>query len=207
VTIAPKPVLRTVRLRVVGERPAMPRRPKNADVRSREHLTPSEIDRLTQAAKKHRYGQRDAFIIRFAARHGFRASELCQLMWHQIDLTTGLMHVTRLKKGVPSTHPLKGDEVRALRQLRRDWPEGRFVFVTERGAAFTRSALAKMIERAGVAAGFDFPCHFHMLRHACGYAFANQGRDTRSLQHWLGHRAIQHTVRYTQLSAEQFKDW
>jgi integrase len=111
------------------------------------------------------------------------------------------------EKRVPSTHPLNGDEVRALRQLRRDWPEGRQVFVTERGAPFTRSGFAKMIERAGKAVGFAFPVHMHMLRHACGYYYANRGEDTRSLQLWLGHKSIQHTVRYAELSADRFKDW
>jgi integrase len=206
--MAPKPVLRTVSLRVVAEPASMPRRPKNADVRVREHLTPSEVEALAAAAKKRgRYGARDAFAIRFAARHGFRVSELCALRWDQIDLNAGLMHVNRLKNGEPSTHTLRGDEIRALRQLRRDWPEGRFVFVTERGAPFSRGGFAKMVERAGEAAGLAFPVHFHMLRHACGYKFANDGQDTRSLQLWLGHKAIQHTVKYTQLSAERFKDW
>lgn len=205
---SPTPVLRTVSLPVVGEPAPMPRRPKNAAVRTREHLTPSEVEALAAAAKKRgRYGQRDAFAIRFTARHGFRVTELCELRWDQIDLDAGLMHVTRRKNGEPSTHPLKRDEIRALRQLRREWPEGRFGFVTERGAPFSRTGLAKMVERAGVAAGFAFPVHFHMLRHACGYFFANQGKDTRSLQLWLGHKAIQHTVKYTQLSAERFKDW
>jgi integrase len=204
----PKLVLRTVPLRIVGEPSSMPRRPKNADVRVREHLTPAEVETLALAAKKRgRYGHRDAFAIRFTARHGFRVSELCALRWDQIDLDAGLMHVHRLKNGEPSTHPLKGDEIRALRQLRREWPEGRFVFVTERGAPFSRAGFAKMVERAGEVARFAFPVHFHMLRHACGYFFANRGEDTRSLQLWLGHRAIQHTVKYTQLSAERFKDW
>jgi len=81
------------------------------------------------------------------------------------------------------------------------------VFVTERGAQFTRSGFAKMVARAGEAAGFAFPVHMHMLRHACGYYYANRGEDTRSLQLWLGHKSIQHTVKYTQLSAERFKDW
>ena len=121
-----------------------------------------------------------------AARHGFRVSELCELRWDQVDLRAGLIHVSRKKNGVPSTHPLSGDEVRALRQLRRDWPDGRQVFVTERGAPFTRSGFAKMVARAGEAAGFAFPVHMHMLRHACGYYYANRGEDTRSLQLWLG---------------------
>jgi integrase len=202
-TTPPIPVLRKVTAdgRRVG-------RPKNTDLRVREHLTPGEVDALAEAAKRRgRYGHRDALAIRMAARHGFRVSELCELRWDQVDLRAGLIHVTRKKNGVPSTHPLNGDEIRALRQLRRDWPDGRQVFVTERGAPFTRSGFAKMVERAGEAAGFAFPVHMHMLRHACGYYYANRGEDTRSLQLWLGHKSIQHTVKYAELSAERFKDW
>lgn len=184
-----------------------PRRPKNEDVRPREWLTPAEVERLAVAAKKRgRYGARDAFIIRFAARHGFRASELCDLKLGLVDLSGGWMLVKRKKKGLESKHYLDGWEIRALRKLTPD-PEARFVFVTERGAPFTRSNLAKIIEKAGVAAGFDFPIHFHMLRHSCGYRLVNEGKDTRSLQGWLGHSNIQHTVKYTSLNAERFKDW
>src|SRR5215468_6867734 len=87
-------------------------------------------------------------------------------------------HPYRPEKERRSVNPsAQGEEIRALRQLRRDWPAGRYVFVTERGAPFTRSGLAKMVERAGEEAGFPFPVHFHMLRHACGYKFANDGQD------------------------------
>ena len=63
-----------------------------------------------------------------------------------------------------------------------------------------------MIERAGVEAKIPFPVHAHMLRHACGYALANKGVDTRTLQAYLGHRSIQSTVRYTELGPGRFKN-
>jgi len=201
-------ILRKVQLCVVGDLAPMPRRPKNRDVRSREYLTPSEVEELANAAKRRgRYGGRDAFAIRFAARHGLRVSELCEFRWDQVDLKLGRVHVNRNKSGVLSIHPLKGDEIRALRQLRRDWPDGPYLFVNERGSPITPSGFSKMLSAAGAKAGLGFPVHPHMLRHACGYYFANQGKDTRSLQDWLGHKSIQHTVRYTQLSAERFRDW
>jgi site-specific recombinase XerD len=80
------------------------------------------------------------------------------------------------------------------------WP----VFVTERGAAFTRDGVAKLIARAGAAAGFGFRVHPHMLRHACGFALAKAGHDTRRLQDYLGHKSINSTVRYTELDASKF---
>jgi type 1 fimbriae regulatory protein FimB/type 1 fimbriae regulatory protein FimE len=90
-------------------------------------------------------------------------------------------------------------------------PDGRrhspFVFVSERGAPFTTAGFAKMVARAGVVAGFKFAVHPHMLRHACGFALAYKGHDTRALQAYLGHRNIQHTVRYTELSPTRFKDF
>jgi hypothetical protein len=64
-----------------------------------------------------------------------------------------------------------------------------------------------MVERAGTAAKLGFKAHPHMLRHACGYKLANDGHDTRALQAYLGHRNIQHTVRYTELTPTRFNDF
>jgi site-specific recombinase XerD len=81
------------------------------------------------------------------------------------------------------------------------------VFCTERGGPFTTDAINRQIKRIGERAGLDFPLHCHMLRHACGYALANAGHDTRAIQDWLGHRSIQHTVRYTELTPTRFRDF
>ena len=105
------------------------------------------------------------------------------------------------------SHPLTGRELRALRRLEREAAGSTFVFVSERGAPFMARGFQAMVERAGKAAGFDMKIHPHMLRHACGYALANKGHDTRALQAYLGHRNIQHTVRYTELSPTRFKDF
>jgi site-specific recombinase XerD len=105
-------------------------------------------------------------------------------------------------------HPILGDELRALRRLQREQePKSPFAFTSERGAPFTTAGFARMIERAGIEAKFSFKPHAHMLRHACGYALANRGHDTRALQAYLGHKNIQHTVRYTELSPTRFKNF
>src|SRR6516225_8647581 len=65
----------------------------------------------------------------------------------------------------------------------------------------------RLIQRLGEAAKMPFPIHPHMLRHACGFKLANDGHDTRALQHYLGHKNIQHTVRYTELAPNRFKDF
>ena len=104
--------------------------------------------------------------------------------------------------------PNSGDELRALRRLQREQdPKSPFVFTCERGAPFTTAGFARMVERAEEAAGFGFKAHPHKLRHACGFALANKGHDTRALQAYLFHRNIQHTVRYTELSPDRFKDF
>ncbi|MCP3868172.1 MAG: tyrosine-type recombinase/integrase [Gammaproteobacteria bacterium] len=106
-----------------SEKPTPPRKPKNADVRSREHLTPGEVDKLLSAAGKlGRHGHRDKILIFVTYRHGLRVSELVALRWDQVDLKAELVHINRRKNGTPSTHPLGGTEIRALRKLKRDYP-------------------------------------------------------------------------------------
>ena len=183
------------------------RRP-NRDLRTREYLTESEVERLLDAAKRNRHGHRDTTMVLVAYRHGLRSAELVDLRWEQVDFKTATLHVRRVKQGTPSTHPVLGDELRALRRLQREQdPKSPFVFTSERGAPFSTAGFARTVERAGADAKFGFKTHPHMLRHACGYALANRGHDTRALQAYLGHKNIQHTVRYTELSPQRFKDF
>ncbi len=187
---------------------APPRKPRNAEVRTREYLTAKEVERLMAAARKvGRHGHRDRTLILVMYRHGLRVSEAVRLRWDQVDLDAGFIHVNRLKNGTASTHPLGGSEIRALRKLKRDYPATQYVFVTERKGPMSDSAVRKMIARAGRKAGIGFPVHPHMLRHACGFKLANDGHDTRAIQHYLGHKNIQHTVRYTELAPERFREF
>ena len=183
-----------------------PKRRANRKVRSREYLTPDEVKRLIAAVgAAGRHTGRDQTLLTLMYRHGLRVSEAVSLRWDQVDLKAGLLHVNRLKNGVASTHPLRGPELRKLRQLRRDYPDGPYLFVSERGGPMTASNVRKMVTRAGETAELGFPVHPHMLRHACGYKLANDGHDTRALQHYLGHKNITHTVRYTEMAPDRFK--
>jgi type 1 fimbriae regulatory protein FimE len=185
-----------------------PRRVRNAARRPREYLTVKEVGLLMETARKRgRHGHRDATVILIAFRHGLRPAEACALRWDMVDLAHALLHVRRVKNGTPSVQPLGGVELRALRKLKREEIESRFVFMTERAAPITISGFRKMIARTGESAEFPFPVHPHMLRHACGYKLANDGQDTRAVQHYLGHKNIQHTVRYTELSPERLKSF
>lgn len=190
------------------KRPKPPKRIRNIDRRQREYLTPAEIEQVISVAKnsgRSINGHRDGTMILMAYRHGLRASELVALKWSQMDLKQGLLHVTRRKNGVASTHPLFGPELRALKIIRKTYPDADYVFISERGSPITSAGFRKMLARVGEKTDIKLPLHPHMLRHSTGFKLANDGQDTRSIQHYLGHKNIQHTVRYTEISPLKFK--
>ena len=187
------------------KRTVITRRLKNAELRAREHLTDSEVEKLIEAAKANCFGHRNALIALLAFRRGLRAAEVVDLRWEQVHLETATLSVRRVKNGTPATHPLTGREMRALRKHQRDSERSPFVFVSERGAPLTAAGFSRMIERAGIAADLGIKVHAHMLRHSTGYKLAADGVDTRALQAYLGHRNIQNTTRYTALAPDRFK--
>jgi type 1 fimbriae regulatory protein FimE len=189
-----------------GEFP--PRKPKNSEVRPREYLTEGEVNQLMRAARtRGRHGHRDATLILVTYRHGLRVSEVVAMRWDLVDLSHGRLHVNRLKGGMSSVHPLRGPEIRALRRLQRSYPDSPYVFTSERCGPLSDSAVRKIVAVAGTQAGFGFSVHPHMLRHATGYKLANDGHDTRAIQQYLGHKNIQHSVRYTELSTVRFRSF
>ena len=182
--------------------------PKKSSTREREYLRLSEVQAMIGAAKKvGRHGVRDGAIILLMFRHGLRTAELVALKWSQIDLVGGYIEVHRVKNGHDTIHPLRSPELRALRQIQRDYPETQYVFVSERKAPLSTRSIRHIIARAGELAGIAFPVHPHQLRHACGYYLAARGHDTRAIQDYLGHKNIHHTVRYTQMSPQRFESF
>jgi integrase len=176
----------------------------------RDYVTKDEVEAMVIAARKTagRTAERDALLIMLAYRHGLRASELTGLRWDQVDLKAGLLHVARLKRGDASTHPLRGPELRALRAWKRRQDQNApYIFTSLRGGPMTRRTVHYVVAETAKSAGIPFPVHPHMLRHGTGFYLANQGHDTRAIQLYLGHKNIQHTVRYTQLAAGRFKDF
>lgn len=189
-------------------KPLPPRRITNKQARGREYLTVHEIESLRKAARNAgRYGQRDDTLILIMFRHALRVSEAISLKWEQVDLKIGLLHVRRIKNGIPSTHPLRGLELRALRQLKRDTSNSAYIFMSERGAPLTARTVRNIVARADVVAEIGFTVHPHMLRHSTGFYLANQGQDTRAIQGYMGHSNIKNTVIYTQLSPNRFKNF
>ena len=180
---------------------------KYADVRSREHLLQEEVESMREAIKKNsgRHAHRNSTLILIIYRHGLRVEEAANLKWEQVDFASGNIHVRRIKRGSPSTQPLGGNEMRALRKLQREYPTSPFVFQSSRKCPLANDTIAGIVEQAGALAALPFPTHPHMLRHGTGYYLANKGVDTRTIQAYLGHRNIQHTVRYTELAPGRFK--
>lgn len=182
--------------------------PKKKSTREREYLLTNEINAMIHAAKKvGRHGVRDGAIILLMFRHGLRTAELVALKWTQIDIAGGYIEVHRVKHGRDSIHPLRSPELRALRQIQRDYSDTSYVFVSERKAPLSNRSVRHIIARAGQLAGIPFRVHPHQLRHGCGYYLAAQGHDTRAIQDYLGHKNIHHTVRYTHMSPQRFENF
>jgi type 1 fimbriae regulatory protein FimE len=196
--------------REIAEPSSPPRRRRNAEVRTREYLTADEVERMLAAVRKvrGRLAVRDELLILIAYRHALRASEITRLRWEQVDLRAGLLHVTRMKNGTPSTHPIRGPELRALRAWKREQGEGQpYVFTSLRGGPMTPRTVHYVVAKAGRDAGLPFSTHPHALRHSTGFELAARGQDTRAIQLYLGHRQIQNTTRYTSLSPQRFQNF
>ncbi|WP_339108778.1 tyrosine-type recombinase/integrase [Thioclava sp. GXIMD4216] len=181
-------------------------RATHAHIRSRDYLGQPDIDRLLAAAKKSRHGVRDRLLILMMFRHGLRVSEVIALRRRDVDLAQSRIWITRLKNGLSVEQPVAGDELRAIKRwlARRDdalpW-----LFVSERKLPLTRQAVNYIVGTAGTRAGLE-RVHPHMLRHSCGFALANKGRDLRVIQDYLGHRDPRHTAHYTRTAAHRFDD-
>lgn len=175
----------------------------------RKHLTALEVEKLLAATKGTRNEARDRCLILLMFRHGLRVSEAVGLKLSAVDLEGRSLHVSRLKRGLSTTHPLRGDELRTLKawlnERTRMKPEGKALFVSERRQPLSRKSAWRLIRDYGEVAGIEVVAHPHMLRHACGYALADQGADTRLIQDYLGHRNIQHTVQYTATNPARFE--
>ena len=203
------PAVEGVPNQVNGKVHAIPPR-RQKDTRPRKHLTPAEVSSLLHAARKSgRYGLRDEALVMVCYTHGLRASELVNLRWSAIDLQGHTLSVHRAKGGMDTQHPLRAVELRLLGRLRREHPDSEYVFLSERGTPMSTANFRKVLDRLAKVAGpaIAISVNPHALRHACGFYLAGKGVDTRALSHYLGHRSLQSTERYTAQTAARFKDF
>ncbi len=175
----------------------------------RKHLTSGEIDKLLAATKGTRHEARDRCLLLLMFRHGLRVSEACGLVLSQVNTESRVLHVARLKAGLSTTHPLRGNELKAIKAWLADRakmkPQTDAFFISERRSPLSRKTAWLAIRAYGRRADLPVEAHPHMLRHACGFALADQGADTRLIQDYLGHRNIQHTVMYTATNPARFE--
>ncbi len=194
---------------MVKSRPKTPTRKKNSELRSREYLMPGEVQQLIDGAKSASklYGRRNAALILIVYRHALRVTEGINLEWNNIFLENRTIHVSRLKNSDDSTHYLEEDELIELQWLRQNFPKSQYVFCTRSQRQLARRTVHEIVAKAGEVAELPFSVHPHMLRHAKGYQLANKNAHMRAIQKYLGHKSIQHTALYTEMSPERFKDF
>jgi type 1 fimbriae regulatory protein FimB len=179
--------------------------PIDADSKATNYITEDEFTQMLRGARAGRHPQRDVAILRLIFEHGLRVTELATARISQVKLNEARFLVKRLKRSLSTEHPLSGSALRALRpylRARRDslpW-----LFLTERGAPFSRQGLHYLVGAIAARAGLHH-VHPHMLRHGCGFALANKGKDTRLIQDYLGHKDIRNTVKYTRTAARRFE--
>jgi type 1 fimbriae regulatory protein FimB len=169
-------------------------------------LTESEVALFIDAARRGRHGVRDHLLSLLDYRHAYRVSELIDIRMADLDLNAGRIFVRRKKGSLSTSHPLEGDEVRAIRAWLRERGETHspYLFLSERGP-MTRQAVNYLFREIGRRAKLPFDVYPHMLRHSTGYYLANKGYDTRLIQDYLGHRNIRHTQVYTRTAAVRFE--
>jgi type 1 fimbriae regulatory protein FimB len=187
--------------------------PKHRRPRTREHLRLDEVNKLLAASKdpkNSRNPERDYCLLFLMYRHGLRVTEACQLKLSDVNLARKVIFIRRLKNGLSSEHPIyNGGELKAL----QDWMKIRVamdsdhdtLFLSERRQPLSRMTVWKLLQKYAQAAELDaLAIHPHMLRHAVGYDLANRNKNLRVIQNYLGHRYVQHTVKYTALADNQF---
>ncbi|OTA17030.1 MrfI [Xenorhabdus vietnamensis] len=181
-------------------------------MKQRKFLTRYEIDAILAATKQGRHAERNYCMLLMCFIHGFRVSELCNLRLSDLDLHSSIIHIRRLKGGLSTIHPLVPEEIVALKQwleIRENWKEADeapWVFLSQKSGPVSRQQVYGLLKYYGKQASVSVSPHPHMLRHACGYALADLGRDTRLIQDYLGHRNISHTVIYTASNVKRFSN-
>ncbi|EBF4782834.1 pilus assembly protein [Salmonella enterica subsp. diarizonae] len=182
-------------------------------MQKRKFLTHHEVNLLLQTVKKGRDSARNFCMILLAYVHGLRVSELLSLQISDLELATKRIYIQRIKNGFSTVQPLQKEEVTALTK----WLHERnsinhdhlvnnpWLFISRTGKPLSRQRVYNILAAAGESAGLDIKVHPHMLRHACGYALADNGVDTRLIQDYLGHRNIRHTVIYTASNSMRFE--
>ncbi|WP_114194190.1 tyrosine-type DNA invertase [Edaphovirga cremea] len=179
-------------------------------MKQRKHLMQNEVKIILDAALKSVNPERDYCLIYMSFLHGCRVSEISQMQISDINIAGSCLYLRRLKNGLSTMHPMIKSEIVALQRwlkIRASFKgaETDWLFLSKKGNHLSRQRIYALLRYYGELAGLTVKAHPHMLRHACGYALADKGVDTRLIQDYLGHRNIAHTVRYTASNSYRFR--
>jgi|ERR1039458_4000815 site-specific recombinase XerD len=169
---------------------------------SLQFLTQTELKVLLAHAKKQ--SPRDFAMILLAYRHGLRASEVCNITMENLDLEAGNIRCIRGKGSISNWQQLSEDEVKAVKTWLRKRPRNgsRHIFVSRQGTPMSRTQFFRVFRELARSAGIaDEKCHPHILKHSLGTHLANSGVPVQVVQQRLGHRNIQNTLVYLQISS------
>lgn len=180
-------------------------------MKQRKHLTRHEVEQILLATEQGKHFERDYCLIKMCFIHGLRVSELCGLKLSDIDLDGRAIFIRRLKNSLSTMHPLFDDEIQGLLRwlnVRRGWrdADSDWLFLSQKGGRLTRQQVRRLLVQYGSETNISVRPHPHMLRHGCGFALADLGKDTRLIQDYLGHKNIRHTVLYTAVNTRRFVD-
>ncbi len=175
-----------------------------ANKKPHPYLTFDEMKRLLAAIKS----KRDYALFLIAYRHGLRASEVGMLHVDDVELKRGRIQIRRLKGSHSGIHPMRPDEVKAVKaMLKHRDVLSPTLFLSRLSQPISRRMLDVLIKNYATEAGIPQPKrHFHILKHSAGTHLSSAGADLRVIQDWLGHVNVQNTDGYTQITNKKRND-
>jgi len=167
-----------------------------------QFLTKAELIALFNWVKTK--SSRDYAMILLAYRHGMRVSEVCNITMHNLDLEAGNIRCQRGKGSISNWQQLSVVEIKAVKTWlrKRQKAENDCLFISNRGTPMSRSQFFRLFKAYAQAVGIPAEKqHPHVLKHSLGTHLANAGMPAQTIMARLGHRNIQNTMIYLQVSS------
>ena len=163
-----------------------------------QFLTQEELKRLFAVIKD----KRDKALFLLAYRHGMRASEIGLLRRTDVDLKQARITLQRLKGSLSGIYPLQPDVIKLLRSyLRARNDASPYLFISNRGVPIDRRTLWCAMQTYGKRAGLPPEKRkFHSLKHSIATHLLDARGELRFVQDWVGHKNVQNTTKYAQLT-------
>ena len=193
--------------------PAKAHKPRSATIK---YLTRYETIAFFETLDEAKAPARDIAIFRLAYHRGLRASEIGKLQLTDVRIEEARLQVTRLKGSNSFDYPLSKIEVKALRSyLRVRGNKPGPLFLSRNGNGISRVRLHELMHHYSELAGIPpAKSHMHVWKHSCGTHLAEDGADLLDIKDHLGHRNVQNTMIYVEITSkrreafgDRLKDW